>query len=307
MNIFLHHFSVSGVDTYIFVPPLVMFIISALTSMGGLSGAFMLLPFQMSVLGYTAPGVSATNFVYNVIAIPLGVYRHIREGRMAWPLLALLVGGTLPGVFLGYYIRVTFLPEPKRFQFFVGLVLGYMAVRTLLSAVGDLRGRAAPGPAKQRRPVGRITGGHLSWLRATIEFQDKTYSFPPLPVVALSLLVGVIGGAYGIGGGAIMAPFCISVLNLPVYVVSGASLFSTWIASVLAAFFYGFVPIESNVNASPDWLLGALFGLGGMAGIYAGAWLQKRVPVVIIKLILGIALIYIAVRYTLPTVRSLLG
>ncbi len=33
----------------------------SLTSMGGISGAFLLLPFQMSVLNYTAPSVSGTN------------------------------------------------------------------------------------------------------------------------------------------------------------------------------------------------------------------------------------------------------
>jgi hypothetical protein len=35
------HFSVSGVDAWIFMPPLVAFMISFVTSMGGLSGAFL--------------------------------------------------------------------------------------------------------------------------------------------------------------------------------------------------------------------------------------------------------------------------
>ncbi|MBI5253753.1 MAG: TSUP family transporter, partial [Euryarchaeota archaeon] len=78
-------FPVSGVETPIFVPPLVAFVISFFTSMGGVSGAFLLLPFQMSVLNFTSPAVSATNFVYNIVAIPSGVYRYLREGRMAWP------------------------------------------------------------------------------------------------------------------------------------------------------------------------------------------------------------------------------
>jgi len=51
--------------------------------MGGISGAFLLLPFQMSFLNFTSPSVSSTNFVYNIVAIPSGVYRYIKEGRMA--------------------------------------------------------------------------------------------------------------------------------------------------------------------------------------------------------------------------------
>ncbi len=53
---FLHlQFTVSGVETLIFIPPLVAFIISFFTSMGGISGAFLLLPFQVSILGFAAP------------------------------------------------------------------------------------------------------------------------------------------------------------------------------------------------------------------------------------------------------------
>ena len=80
------HFPVSGVETPFWLPPLVALVISFFTSMGGVSGAFLLLPFQVSYLGYTAPSVSATNQVFNVVAIPSGVYRYIREGRMVWPL-----------------------------------------------------------------------------------------------------------------------------------------------------------------------------------------------------------------------------
>ncbi len=44
---------------YAFIPPLVALVVSFFTSMGGISGAFLLLPFQMSVLNYTSPSVSA--------------------------------------------------------------------------------------------------------------------------------------------------------------------------------------------------------------------------------------------------------
>jgi hypothetical protein len=46
------HFPISGVDSFVLFPPLVAFIVSFITSMGGVSGAFLLLPYQMSVLGY---------------------------------------------------------------------------------------------------------------------------------------------------------------------------------------------------------------------------------------------------------------
>ena len=95
------HFPVSGVDTWLWLPPLAAFVVSFFSSMVGISGAFLLMPFQMSVLGYAGPSASATNLVFNLYATPGGVWRYGREGRMFWPLARLIVLGTLPGCVCG--------------------------------------------------------------------------------------------------------------------------------------------------------------------------------------------------------------
>ena len=128
-------FTVSGVETYLFVPPLVAFAVSFFTSMGGVSGAFVLLPFQVSVPGYTAPSVSATNQVFNIVAIPSGVWRYLKEKRMVWPLTWAVIIGTLPGVFIGAWVRIEHLPDPKNFKFFAGFVLLYIGTRLLFDVV----------------------------------------------------------------------------------------------------------------------------------------------------------------------------
>ena len=110
------YFPVAGIEISPWIPPLVAFAISLLTSMVGVSGAFLLLPFQMSVLNFTSPAVSATNLVFNLVAIPSGVYRYIRDGRMNWPLLWAIAAGTLPGVAIGYYVRAWWLPDPAAFM-----------------------------------------------------------------------------------------------------------------------------------------------------------------------------------------------
>ena len=112
------YFSTAGIEVVPWVPPLVAFAISFFTSMGGVSGAFLILPFQMSFLGYVNPSVSATNQLFNIVAIPSGVYRYIREGRMVWPLAWVIIIGTLPGVFIGAFVRIVYLPNPKNFKVF---------------------------------------------------------------------------------------------------------------------------------------------------------------------------------------------
>lgn len=316
---FLHVlFPVSGVDTYIFLPPFVALVISFFTSMGGVSGAFLILPFQMSVLNYTSPSVSATNFVFNIVAIPSGVYRYIREGRMAWPLTWVIIIGTLPGVFMGYYVRVRYLPEPAAFKLFAGCVLLYIGIRLLYdtsqkASSGKDRMKALDEKFRQRvaefkqQRHERLTSGlpeeaivrtvSVNLARVEYEFWGERFSFSTAGMFILAFVVGIIGGTYGIGGGAIIAPFCVAVFRLPVYTVAGAALMGTFLTSIAGVAFYSLMPFREGIATSPDWLLGALFGAGGFAGMYLGARFQKFVPQKVIKLILGGVIISLSIKY----------
>jgi hypothetical protein len=51
----------SGVEVNPLIAPLAALVVSTFTSMGGVSGAFLLLPFLVSSLNFTTPAVSPTN------------------------------------------------------------------------------------------------------------------------------------------------------------------------------------------------------------------------------------------------------
>ena len=55
--------------------------------------------------------------------------------------------------------------------------------------------------------------------------------------------------------------------------------------------------MPDSVVVVPDWYLGLSFGIGGALGVYAGARLQRFVPPTVIKIVLVVALIFIAARY----------
>jgi len=287
-------FPVSGVTTWIFLPPLVAFFVSLFASMGGVSGAFLLLPFQVSILHFVSPAVSATNFVYNIVAIPSGVYRYMREGRMVWPLACTTILGTLPGVLLGYYIRVWYLPDPKVFKLFVGCVLFYVGARLLREMTGGPRWNGVLLYANFDSGA-KVKLGRHSLRIVEYEFCGEKFSFRIPAMVALAFVVGIVGGAYGIGGGSIIAPFCVALFGLPVYTVAGAALLGTFLTSIAGVFFYSVIP--SGVPTAPDWPLGILFGFGGILGMYCGARLQKFAPQRMIKTMLGIMLTFLAVSY----------
>jgi uncharacterized membrane protein YfcA len=87
-----------------------------------------------------------------------------------------------------------------------------------------------------------------------------------------------------------MAPFCIAIFRLPIAVVAGAALAGTFATSVIGVIVYSVLPLPSGGYAAPDWALGSLFGLGGLAGMYLGAATQKHVPQRVLKIGLGVLL-----------------
>ncbi|MBW2408950.1 MAG: sulfite exporter TauE/SafE family protein [Deltaproteobacteria bacterium] len=292
MNILQFQFPTSGVETYLFIPPLVAFTISFFTSMGGISGAFLLLPFQMSVLGFTSPSVTSTNFLFNVTGTPGGVYRYARECRLVWPVAILIVLGIIPGVLIGYYLRLTYLPDPKTFKFFVGGVLLLIALKLLKEA---LNGKIAETQDRCAF-TDRVEETFIAVKTTHFKFKGATHSFATAKLLGLALAVGIVGGVYGIGGGSIIAPFLITFFRLPVYAIAGAVLLGTFVSSLAGVAFYSLIPINGAV-AAPDWWLGLLFGAGGLMGMYLGARAQKYAPERWIKLMLGAVIVVVAAKY----------
>lgn len=288
-------FPVSGVEVNPVIPFAVAFCVSFLTSMGGVSGAFLLLPFQVSILGYTTPSVSATNQIFNIVAIPSGVYRYIREGRMLWPLTLAVVVGTLPGVFIGAWVRIEYLPDPKHFKFFVAMVLSYIGFRLAMDVIRTQRTKTRSNAPVISHTV-RVTMSTIR--RVEFAFDGEAYGFSPPVVYLICFLVGIAGGIYGIGGGSIVAPFFVAIVGLPVYTVAGAALMGTFITSVAGALYYHFLAgFYPGIPVSPDLLLGAMFGIGGVFGMYFGARTQKYIPARVIKGILCACIFFVAAKY----------
>ena len=256
-------FPISGVETYWWLPGLVAFVISFFTSMGGLSGAFLLMPFQVSILGFTAPAVNPTNMMYNIFAIPGGVYRFIRMKRLVWPLAITIISGAAPGLIIGAYIRMKYLVDPRNFKLFIGLVLIYVVFKLLKDI--NRKKRIIKNNADIRVKILRFSVRIIRF-----KFNDEVYQISSGVLFLLALIVGIISGAYGIGGGAVIAPILVAVFGLPIYAVAGAVLLGTFLSSIVGVFIYSILmPIVTHgqLGASPDWLLGLSLGVGGFAGI----------------------------------------
>jgi uncharacterized membrane protein YfcA len=247
------------------------YMIAVLATPAGISGAVLLLPFQVSVLGTPSPSVTPTNLLYNVVATPGALYRYWRQGQTGGRLALVLIAGTLPGVIAGSVIRVKLLPGPRVFDLVVAAVLLPLGAWLVLTRPS----RPDEDPA---RPVRRI----------------------PVPVlIFLAAAVGCVGGIYGIGGGSILAPVLIGSGRRP-FEVAPAALASTFVTSVAGVITFTILSINQHAPVAPNWPTGIALGVGGLAGGYTGARIQSRLPDVLIRRLVGILVIAIGARYLVP-------
>jgi uncharacterized protein len=243
------------------------FVMAVLATPAGVSGAVLLLPFQVSVLGTPSPAVTPTNLLYNVVATPGALYRYWRQGQTGGKLALALIAGTLPGVVAGAIIRVDLLPSAHVFDFVVAAVL--LPLGSWLALTSPIR---ADGEVRTARAV------------------------PPPVLTLLAAVVGCAGGIYGIGGGSILAPVLIGT-GRPPKEVAPAALASTFVTSVAGVATFMILSIHHLGPVSPNWPTGTALGVGGLAGAYCGARIQGRLPDVLIRRVMGVLVVAIGARY----------
>jgi uncharacterized membrane protein YfcA len=234
----------------------------------GVSGAFLLLPIQVLLLGAPSPAVSATNLLYDVVASPAGAVAFLRRGGVDGLLLRGLLLGVLPGMVLGVGLRSTWRADAGQFAWPAALVLGGLGSRLVREGL---------------RPARSTT------------VRDELPAAGRLAVVGA--YAGLVGGIYGIGGAGIAVPWLVGVERLPVVRVAGAALLVTFASSCVGlATFVGGAALDVDQATAPDWGHGAALGAGGLLGPAAGASLQHRVPVALLRLVIGVAAIAAGLR-----------
>src|ERR1700740_2545793 len=158
------------------VAAIAAFVIALVATPAGISGAVLLLPFQVSVLGTPSPAVTPTNLLYNVVSTPGALYRYRRQHQTGGRLALLLITGTLPGVITGSVIRVELVPGPRVFD---------LMIAALLLPLGSWLAHTRAAPARDRDPA------------------RPARQIPASLLIFLACLAGCVGGLYGIGGGSI--------------------------------------------------------------------------------------------------------
>ncbi len=107
--------------------------------------------------------------------------------------------------------------------------------------------------------------------------------------IIIGLLAGIISGLFSTGGGMILVPAFIHLLNIDDTKARGTSVFCILPMVVTSSFFY----YKGNFI---NWNVAFLCAIGGAVGGYIGAKLLKKVPQKVMKIAFTMFLAYVSYK-----------
>ena len=107
--------------------------------------------------------------------------------------------------------------------------------------------------------------------------------------VLIGILAGIVSGLFSTGGGMILVPAFIHLLEVEDTKARGTSVFCILPMVLTSSFFY----YKGNFI---NWQTAFLCGIGGAIGGYIGAKLLKKLPDKVLKIAFIIFLIYVSIK-----------
>jgi uncharacterized membrane protein YfcA len=265
--------------------------VGVMSGMFGVGGGFLITPllFFIGVPPAVAVATSANQIVASsVSAILAHIRRKTVDFRMGW----MLLGGGLLGSGLGMlvfnYLKALGQVELLIRLFYVIFLGGIGALMFVESLRAILRARDASCPVVTRRPRGWVTA-----LPFKMKFRTSGLYISIIPPLAVGALVGFLAAIMGVGGGFIMVPAMIYILNMPTKVVVGTSLFQIIFVSAFTAM------MHATTNYSVDMVLAVLLLVGGVIGAQIGAGIGAKLKAEQLRILLAIMVLAVCVKIAL--------
>ena len=107
--------------------------------------------------------------------------------------------------------------------------------------------------------------------------------------IIIGILAGIVCGLVGTGGGLVLVPAFIYMLEIEPKKARATSLTCMLIMVMISSIFY-------YKNNYIDWKAGGLCAIGGVIGGYIGAKVLKKIPDYILKIIFILFILYYSAR-----------
>ena len=226
-------------------------------SMVGLGGGFLIIPFLLLGTTFLPAEVAGTTIAVVFVTAMISVTQYFRYRLIDWRLGAILAAFSIPGSITGALLAGK-LPTELFMQIFSAdllLVASYMFFapnRSLnLSWTKQFKGEVRVRKSTAN-PDGIITYAINIPLAATIFFS-----------------AGMLSGLIGVGGGSIMVPGMLLVLDMPAAMVSATSM-------LMMVFNSGIASAVQAVLGHIDWTAASLLSFGAIVGSRIGPHISVR-------------------------------
>jgi uncharacterized membrane protein YfcA len=223
---------------------------ASLGALGG-GGSILAVPALVYGLGLPVREAIPTSLLVVGLTAATAAWAHVRAGtvwlRTAVAFASVGVLGSFAGAWLNHRVSEA-------------LVLGGLAILMVVAAVGMWRrGGAVVSPAAEPAPGGIAVG-----------VRERTIGVRMPQVLAAGLGLGLLTGLFGVGGGFLILPTMVLLLDVPTPAAIGTSLV---VISVNA--FAGF--LAHLGLGSVDLAVAAAFAAGGAVGALVGQCAGSRV------------------------------
>ena len=263
-------------------------LVGFLSGMFGVGGGFLMTPLLIfiGVPPAVAVGTQANQLVAASVS---GVLAHWRRGNVDVKLGVVMLMGGMVGTVVGVWI---FSMLQRVGQIDIAITLSYVL---FLGTIGMMMMvEASRALIRRRTPTARRGKLHrhiwLHGLPLKMRFhRSKLYISALLPA-GIGAVGGMLVAIMGIGGGFMLVPAMIYLLNMPTGLVAGTSLFQIIFTTAMATL------LQAATNQTVDVMLALLLLIGGVVGAQFGTKAGGRLRGEQARLLLASLVVAVALK-----------
>jgi uncharacterized membrane protein YfcA len=241
------------------------FVASIFGSMVGLGGGFILVPILRLFFGLGPAEAAGTSLVLVTANSASGALAYLMQKRVDVKLGLMFAVGGVPGAIIGALLTKHI--APRDFDWAFGIFLVLVAGDMIVNAKKRVQARS------------EIEVG----VRKAMSFRAA---------VGIGFIVGLVSSLFGIGGGVVVVPALLYFSSLPAHAISATSQFAILLTSPVGLVVHG---LQHDVRIADVLPLVA----GGLLGGPVGARLSLRLKSPQLLMIVGIALVCVALSLAL--------
>ena len=274
------------------VDPMVIIFMGAsvgfLSGMFGVGGGFLMTPLLIfyGIPPAVAVGTEASQIVASSVS---GVLAHLKRKTVDFQMGGFLVLGGGAGAVVGIAI-FRHLREAGQVELLISL--SYVAFLSVVGGLMLVESARALLRAPEDKPKRRKRRS-VAWMAAmpfAMRFRRSQLYISPIPPIILGFLVGMLAAIMGVGGGFIMVPAMLYILNMPTNVVVGTSLFQIIFVTAIATV------LHAAANQTVDVILALMLLGGGVIGAQIGARVGARLKGEQLRALLALIVLAVCAR-----------